>query len=258
MTNPLPVPDLVSTPVHDPVTDPCGDSSQPPFYNMAVKQKAIYQPVFRHRKWLENEKGVTPEGEEESVADLESRLPPPRGQSGSVMNHVGELELVWLLNVVVGSLGRRVEDNEDKDPILFGVGLGQFSSDSKLSSLHSTFLSTSYILFLASVVSVAIITTTAAPMPSVSEVVKPVLKAASSLTNGLDNGLTQSAGQVQTGVNSAGVALNSVTRGVGCIAQGLVSGLGNTVGDMPKALNRHLTALGHANGLVSILLNSLL
>ncbi|OAQ26545.1 hypothetical protein K457DRAFT_697714 [Linnemannia elongata AG-77] len=46
-----------------------------------------------------------------------------------------------LLNVVGGSLGRRVEDNEDKDPILFGVGLGQFSSNSKLSTLHPTFLS---------------------------------------------------------------------------------------------------------------------
>ncbi|KAK5828979.1 hypothetical protein F5H01DRAFT_12584 [Linnemannia elongata] len=172
----LDVPDLVSTPVHDPVTDPRGDSSQPPFYNLAVKQKAIYQPVFRHRRWLESEKGVTPEGEEESVAELESRLPPLRGQSGSVMNYVEELELVetrlkkfyagddnrykkhaWdlerakqaeyqalaerLLNVVGGSLGRRVEDNEDKDPILFGVGLGQFSSNSKLSTLHSTFLS---------------------------------------------------------------------------------------------------------------------
>ncbi|KAF9130560.1 hypothetical protein BG015_003986 [Linnemannia schmuckeri] len=45
-----------------------------------------------------------------------------------------------LLNVV-GSLGRRIEDNKDKDPILIGVGLGQFSSNSKLSSLHSTFLS---------------------------------------------------------------------------------------------------------------------
>ncbi|OAQ27379.1 hypothetical protein K457DRAFT_33831 [Linnemannia elongata AG-77] len=176
MTNPLPVPDLFLTPVHDPITDPRGDSSQPPFYNLAVKQKAIYQPVFRHRRWLESEKGVTPEGEEESVAELESRLPPLRGQSGSVMNYVEELELVetrlkkfyagddnhykkhaWdlerakqaeyqalaerLLNVVGGSLGRRVEDNEDKDPILFGVGLGQFSSNSKLSTLHSTFLS---------------------------------------------------------------------------------------------------------------------
>ncbi|KAI1277222.1 hypothetical protein EDD11_001742, partial [Mortierella claussenii] len=38
-----------------------------------------------------------------------------------------------LLNVVGGSLGRRIEDNKDKDPILIGVGMGQFSSNSKLS-----------------------------------------------------------------------------------------------------------------------------
>ncbi|KAF9536710.1 hypothetical protein EC957_009925, partial [Mortierella hygrophila] len=176
MTDPSPAPDLVSTPVHDPVTDPRGDSSKPPFYNLAVKQKAVYQPVFRHRRWLEKEKTVIPEGEEESVAQIETRLPPLRGQSASIINYVEELELVetrlknfyagddnrykkhgWdaerakhaeyqalaerLLNVVGGSLGRRVEDNEDKDPILIGVGLGQFSSNSRLSSLHSTFLS---------------------------------------------------------------------------------------------------------------------
>ncbi|KAI1309985.1 hypothetical protein EDD11_003934 [Mortierella claussenii] len=46
-----------------------------------------------------------------------------------------------LLNVVGGGLGRRIEDNKDKNPILIGVGRGQFCSNSKLSSLHSTFLS---------------------------------------------------------------------------------------------------------------------
>ncbi|KAG9067690.1 hypothetical protein KI688_011277 [Linnemannia hyalina] len=46
-----------------------------------------------------------------------------------------------LLGIVGGSLGRRVEDNKDTDPILIGVGLGQFASKSRLSSLHSTFLS---------------------------------------------------------------------------------------------------------------------
>ncbi|KAI1297002.1 hypothetical protein EDD11_007315 [Mortierella claussenii] len=176
MTDPSPAPDLVSTPVHDPVTDPRGDSSKPPFYNLAVKQKAFYQPLFRHRRWLENEKAVIPEDEEESVADIESRLPPPKGQSASVINYLEELGLVetrlkniyagndnrykkheWdlerakhaeyqalaerLPNVVGGSLGRRIEDNKDKDSILSRVGLSQLSSNSKLSSLHSTFLS---------------------------------------------------------------------------------------------------------------------
>ncbi|OAQ22580.1 hypothetical protein K457DRAFT_295811 [Linnemannia elongata AG-77] len=46
-----------------------------------------------------------------------------------------------LLGIVGGSLGRRVEDNKSTDPILIGVGLGQFASKSRLSSLHSTFLS---------------------------------------------------------------------------------------------------------------------
>jgi hypothetical protein len=171
-----PAPDLVSTLPHDLVTGPRVDSSEPPFYNLAVKQKAMYQQVFRHRRWLESEKRLVPEVEERSVADIECRLPPLRVQSASIVNYVEELERVerrlkefyagddnrfkkheWdqkramqaehqalserLLNVVGGSLGRRVEDNEDKDPVLFAVGLGQFSSNSKLASLHSTFLS---------------------------------------------------------------------------------------------------------------------
>ncbi|KAK5801604.1 hypothetical protein F5H01DRAFT_384146 [Linnemannia elongata] len=45
-------------------------------------------------QWLENEKGVTPEGEEESVTDLEPRLPPLRGQSGTVVNYLEKLQLV--------------------------------------------------------------------------------------------------------------------------------------------------------------------
>ncbi|KAF8936292.1 hypothetical protein BGZ47_009576 [Haplosporangium gracile] len=87
-------PDLVSTPVHDPVTDPPSDSSKPPFYNLAVKQKAVYQPVFRHRRWLENEKAVIPEGEEESVVNIETRLLSLKGQSASVINDVEQLEQV--------------------------------------------------------------------------------------------------------------------------------------------------------------------
>ncbi|KAH7054820.1 hypothetical protein BKA57DRAFT_434455 [Linnemannia elongata] len=119
-------------------------------------------------------------------------------------------------------------------------------------------ITTSYILFLASVVSITIITTTAAPMPYVEKVLKPVPSATAPLTNGLDNGLTQSAGQLQTGVDSSGRALDSVTSGVGSIAQGTVSGVGNTVADVPKALYGLLKALGKSTGLVSDLLNTLL
>jgi hypothetical protein len=45
-----------------------------------------------------------------------------------------------LLAIMDGSLGRRLEDNTDNDPILIGIGLGQFMSNSRLSSLHSSFL----------------------------------------------------------------------------------------------------------------------
>jgi hypothetical protein len=88
-----PAPDLVLTLPRDPVTSPRVDSSESPFYNLAVEQKETYQSVFRHRRWLENEKRLVPESEEKSVADIERRLPPLRGQSASVVNYVEELEL---------------------------------------------------------------------------------------------------------------------------------------------------------------------
>ncbi|KAG9067766.1 hypothetical protein KI688_011353 [Linnemannia hyalina] len=34
----------------------------PKFFNLAVKQKAVYQPTFKHRRWLERRKGQTVEG----------------------------------------------------------------------------------------------------------------------------------------------------------------------------------------------------
>ncbi|KAI8606022.1 hypothetical protein EDD21DRAFT_79589 [Dissophora ornata] len=174
--DPVPPSTSTSTSAQAPVMDPLVTPSRPAYYNLAVKQKAVYQPTFRFRRWLENEKLTIPEGEEVSITDVETRLPPLRGPGASVVDYVRELEQVeqrlkkfyagddhrykrhhWdmkrarqaeyqtvaerLLGIVGGSLGRRVEDNKDTDPVLIGIGLGQFSSKSRLSSLHSTFLS---------------------------------------------------------------------------------------------------------------------
>ncbi|KAK3810548.1 MAG: hypothetical protein J3R72DRAFT_78820 [Linnemannia gamsii] len=148
-------------------------SPQPVFFNVAVKSKAVYQPNFRFRRWLENEKKATPDGEDESVQDIETRLPPLKGQNASIVDYVKELELVetrllefysgndnrydrhvWdmqrarhmefqciadqLLKVVGGGIGLLYDPSK---PALIGVGLGEFSSGSGLTSLHSSFLS---------------------------------------------------------------------------------------------------------------------
>lgn len=91
-----------------------------------------------------------------------------------------------------------------------------------------------------------------------SGALKPALKSLTSLTNGLDTGLTQSAGQICTGVDSTGAALDSVTSGIGLIAQGTCSGLGNTLKDIPKALFALVHAIDHSHSIVSELLNTLL
>ncbi|KAG0303308.1 hypothetical protein BGZ97_001957 [Linnemannia gamsii] len=150
-----------------------GISPRPVFYNVAVKSKAVYQPNFRFRRWLENEKNVIPDGEEESVLGIEARLPPLRGQEASVVNYIKDLESVetrllqfysggdnrydrhvWdmerarhvefqmmadqLLKIVGGGIGVRYDPSK---PALIGIGLGQFLTRSGLSSLHSSFLS---------------------------------------------------------------------------------------------------------------------
>lgn len=143
------------------------------FHNLAVKQKAVYQPTFRFRRWLESEKQIVSYGEHESIADIESHLPALKGQGASALNYLGELQKVeqrlltfyrgsdhkfkkhqWdmrrarhfeyqlladrVLSIVGGSIGRRYDP---ANPVLIGVGLGKFSIRSGLSSLDSSFLS---------------------------------------------------------------------------------------------------------------------
>jgi hypothetical protein len=113
-----------------------------------------------------------PEGERDTINDIELYFLPLKGHNSSVTKYADELERVkerlkafydgpdhkykkhrWdmerarqaeyqlladrLLRVVGGSIGERYDPN---NPVLIGVGLGQFSTKSGLSSLHSTFL----------------------------------------------------------------------------------------------------------------------
>ncbi|KAF9916185.1 hypothetical protein FBU30_001514, partial [Linnemannia zychae] len=142
------------------------------FHNLAVKSKAVYQPVLRFRRWLENEKAAVPEGETKSIAEIESGLSPLNGASLNVVEYVKDLKSVderlqefyngndnkyrrhrWdmqraqhaefqliaerLFNIVGGSSGRKRDPNNH---VLIGIGLGKFQSVSGLSSLHSSFL----------------------------------------------------------------------------------------------------------------------
>ncbi|KAF9343858.1 hypothetical protein BGX26_005115, partial [Mortierella sp. AD094] len=63
-------------------------------YNLAVNQKAVLQPVFRHRRWLEGEKESIPDQQTKSIAHAESNLPPLRGPGASVVEYVKKLEEV--------------------------------------------------------------------------------------------------------------------------------------------------------------------
>ncbi|KAF9177676.1 hypothetical protein BGZ51_008467 [Haplosporangium sp. Z 767] len=63
-------------------------------YNLAVKQKAVYQPEFKCRQWLEERKRMVPPGITESISDIESRLPPLCGGDASFTNYMSEVRNV--------------------------------------------------------------------------------------------------------------------------------------------------------------------
>ncbi|KAF9100189.1 hypothetical protein BGX23_004017 [Mortierella sp. AD031] len=143
--------------------------------NLAVNQKAVYQPQFRFQRWLEGEKEAVPEGETKSIADIESALPPLRGDGSRVVKYTAELKgenrllefyngdnnrykrYQWdlrrarqeeysaianrLLSIVDGSIGR-IKDKSD--PVLIGarslgyivVGLNKFYTSKKCPICH--------------------------------------------------------------------------------------------------------------------------
>ncbi|KAF9911461.1 hypothetical protein BX616_010588 [Lobosporangium transversale] len=60
------------------------------FHNLAVKQKVMYQPTLKFRRWLEDKQSAAPAGAY-SISDLESRLPSLRGENASIERYLSEL-----------------------------------------------------------------------------------------------------------------------------------------------------------------------
>lgn len=148
------------------------EQDSPVHHNLAVNQKAVMQPVFRYRRWMNTEKDAVTEAEPLSISHIESSLPPLRGLRSSVKEYAKKMEEVeerlstfyngrnrrfkrhtWdmkrakhaeyqaiaerLLRIVGGTTGQHRDPNNH---VIIGVGLGQFKSSSRLSSLHSSFL----------------------------------------------------------------------------------------------------------------------
>jgi len=148
-----------------------GDKDEVRTLNLAVNQRAVYQPVFKHRRWAEHKKSQTTSGSV-SIKEIEGDLPPLRGSDADVEGYVTKVKDVepalvkfysdddresWKrhkfdfkkafdeeFRVVADSLLRMVggtcsaprhEDNK----VLIAIGLGDFGSNGKLTSLHSSF-----------------------------------------------------------------------------------------------------------------------
>ncbi|KAF9117655.1 hypothetical protein BG015_006898, partial [Linnemannia schmuckeri] len=88
---------LSAVPSTDPAswTVPSTSSSalpKPPYYNLTVKQKAVCQPTFKHRLWLEDSKAQIPQGFDTSISEIESMLPALRDADASVLEYLEYLE----------------------------------------------------------------------------------------------------------------------------------------------------------------------
>ncbi|KAG0220974.1 hypothetical protein BGW41_007389 [Actinomortierella wolfii] len=177
------------------------EGGHPAFYNLAVKQKAVLQPVLKLRMWMERQKQqelpaladmqvqitavqdsvgqgaqqeITQEPQRKirTISDIETAVPPIRGQGANFNMYKQYLDRYWqhldsfyntkgrfkkirwlarrakmeeytrltdsLLRMVDGCVGAR---RKDGNKVVIGVGLGKFSSKSKLSSLHESFQS---------------------------------------------------------------------------------------------------------------------
>ena len=134
-----------------------------------MKQKAVYQPTFKLRRWSENRKQAT-EIDGKSITEIETSLPPVRGDRANIADYVERVRGVeeqlhsfynenhtfkrkrWdsqkarqeeyqriadsLLKMVGGSYGAMRDVNNN---VVIGIGLGNFDSKGRLSSLHGSF-----------------------------------------------------------------------------------------------------------------------
>ncbi|KAF8964995.1 hypothetical protein BGZ46_000694 [Entomortierella lignicola] len=72
-----------------------GNAISPPiFYNLVAKQKIVYQSTFKLRRWFEDKKRIITLSTEKSISNIESSLPPLRGEGASIEKYFEELENV--------------------------------------------------------------------------------------------------------------------------------------------------------------------
>jgi hypothetical protein len=136
--------------------------------NLAANRKALYQPRLKFRHLLENRKSRIVDGD--TIANIESNLPSfeadPEAREvyerthWDALNgfyndpemkhlrhdwdagraHKAEFALLTdrLLSMVGGTIGKKRESNKK---VVIGIGLGRFGTNTKLTSLHSSFSS---------------------------------------------------------------------------------------------------------------------
>ncbi|KAF9964235.1 hypothetical protein BGZ70_006739 [Mortierella alpina] len=68
-----------------------GDKDEVRTLNLAVNQRAVYQPIFKYQRWSEHKKSQTTSGGV-SIKEIESDLPPLRGDDADVEGYVSKVK----------------------------------------------------------------------------------------------------------------------------------------------------------------------
>ncbi|KAG0322448.1 hypothetical protein BG000_002906 [Podila horticola] len=145
-------------------SDPARDIDSPStvprerFRNLVIKSKALYQPQFRHRRYLESSKPDEMRASEHSINPhkgihddkvldfVESRIDASQTLNHHYNNTFRHRWHLWEFqkakeaeySVAIQAVMDMLFD-APKDKVLFVIGLDKFVSNSKLTSLHGTF-----------------------------------------------------------------------------------------------------------------------
>ncbi|KAF9380589.1 hypothetical protein CPB97_008260 [Podila verticillata] len=134
------------------------NTSKECFRNLVIKNKALYQPQFRHRRYSEDCKTDAVQAAENSIEShrgihddkvlpyVQSRLEAGVTLDAHYNNTFRHRWHLWeFKKAKEAEFSEAIEAVFDmlydapKEKVLFVIGLGKFSSNSKLTSLHGTF-----------------------------------------------------------------------------------------------------------------------
>ncbi|KAG0251977.1 hypothetical protein BG011_007278 [Mortierella polycephala] len=110
------------------------------YHSLAVRQKAIYRPTFKFRRWVKAERISFHPNHQNLSATSTAATCVTKGISGTPWGP-GHRVCCDSQQLTEGRRRKYRQQREDANKVVIAVGLGQFSTKTRLSSLYGSFLS---------------------------------------------------------------------------------------------------------------------